>query len=273
MTLSVTAITEYLESIAPGHLQEHYDNAGLLVGNPEQKVEAALICLDSTPDIIQEARRRNCGLVIAHHPIIFRGLKQITGANYVQRTVIEAIKNDIAIYAIHTNLDNVLHHGVNSMIARKIGLKDTRILAPKDPATPDIGSGLIGRLEVPLAESEFLDHLLTAMSVQMIKHTALTGRKISRVAVCGGSGSFLLSRAIAEQADIYVSADFKYHEYFDAEGKILIADIGHYESEQHTVTLIQSLLTQNFPNFAALCAETNTNPIKYYGKTYGQSQE
>lgn len=260
--MKIKEITDYLESIAPVQYQESYDNAGLIIGDPEKEVNRALVCLDSTEAVIDEAIRKGCQLVIAHHPIIFGGLKKITGKNYVERTVIKAIKYDIAIYAIHTNLDNIMA-GVNAKIAEKLELKDTQILSPKDVQTEQIGAGMIGTLRKTMDEMAFLKFVKEKMQADCIRHTQTLGKKIEKVAVCGGSGSFLLEEAIRQKADVFITGDFKYHQFFDADGKIIIADIGHYESEQFTPELLHELLSKKFRTFAVLFSDTKTNPIKY----------
>jgi dinuclear metal center YbgI/SA1388 family protein len=358
-------LTASLEQFAPLALQENYDNCGLLTGSSETEVKGVLITLDVTEEVVEEAIKKECNLIIAHHPIIFKGLKKLTGSNYVERTIIKALKNDIAIYAIHTNLDNVMG-GVNSKICQKLDLKNTRILSPKmhqlkklvtfiplentekilkaiydagagqignysecsfkvegtgsfkpneaaDPAigsankvefvkenrvevifpgylekkvlsalikshpyeepafdvnqlennNKDIGSGMIGELGHAMEETAFLQYLKEKMGLKVIKHTKLTGKKISKVAVCGGSGSFLLKDALKAGAEVFVSSDFKYHEFFNAENDIIIADIGHYESEVYTKELIYELLIQKFSNIALVLSVSNTNPISY----------
>ncbi|MFN0015746.1 MAG: Nif3-like dinuclear metal center hexameric protein, partial [Saprospiraceae bacterium] len=197
-----------------------------------------------------------------HHPIVFRGLKRLNGATYVERTVMQAIRDDIALYAIHTNLDNVHRQGVNAKIAEKLGLHDTRILSPKAGQT-DIGAGLVGQLADPMTELDFLRHIKTALSSGCIRHTALLGQSVRRVAVCGGSGSFLLADAMRAGADVFVTADFKYHEFFDADGRIVVADVGHFESEQFTIELLHGIVRDNFPNFALHLTEVHTNPVFY----------
>ena len=349
--MKIKELTSYLEQLAPPAYQESYDNAGLLVGDPENDIRGVLICLDSTEAVVEEAIERDCNLIIAHHPIVFKGLRQITGRNYVERVVIKAIKHSIAIYAIHTNLDNVYHRGVNAKIAERIGLVNTRLLAPKQtlkklssfvPALhqqqveealisagvdqvafthqttystlvphsadafeaeylnletlfpeassrkvlsalqnsqPDqqvhfdivnvenysdtVGSGMIGELPQPIEEKAFLRELKERMQTGCIRHTRLLGRDIRRVAVCGGAGGFLLPRAVAQGADVFVTADYKYHEFFDAENSIVIADIGHYESEQFTIELLRNIISEKFSNFAAYCTKVNTNPVHY----------
>ncbi len=358
-------VVSYLESIAPPAYQESYDNAQLITGNPNDEVFGILCTLDATEDVVQDAIDKNCNLIVAHHPIIFKGLKSLTGKNYVERTVIKAIKNDIAIYAIHTNLDHV-HTGVNRKIADKIGLEKPRILAPKNSllmklvafvpqenteevlqslyqagagsigeysncsfqvlgegsflpsenSNPTIGSrgktetvqekrvevifpaylknkilralkkshpyeevayylqnlenenqlvgaGMIGELPDAMNEKVFLQHLKNAMDLHIIKITALRNRPIKRVAICGGAGIFLLGAAIKAKADIFITADIKYHEFFNADNQIVLADIGHYESEIYTKELLMELLSQNFSNIALYLTKVITNPITY----------
>ncbi|MDP5121308.1 MAG: Nif3-like dinuclear metal center hexameric protein [Spirosomaceae bacterium] len=255
-----------IENFAPLHYQESYDNSGLLVGNPDLTVIAALLTLDVTEDVVEEAISKGCNLIIAHHPIIFSGLKKLNGKNYVERSVIKAIKNDIAVYASHTNLDNV-NGGVNFKIAEKLKLQNVAILSPKKQQLENsnfVGGGAVGDLETPIKTTDFLSYLKKNLEVSVIRHTDLLSEKISKVAVCGGSGSFMLQDAIAAGADIFITADFKYHEFFDAEDKIIIADIGHFESEQFTKELLQDIICQKFPNFATYLSEVNTNPIQYF---------
>jgi dinuclear metal center YbgI/SA1388 family protein len=362
----VNDIVKFLETIAPASLQEDYDNAGLLTGNAHHHCTGVVISLDCTEAIVQEAIEKNCNLIVAHHPIIFSGLKKINGKNYVERTIIQAIKNDIAIYAIHTNLDNVLQ-GVSGKIAAKLGLEDVQILAPKKnilqklvvyvpttsapqladalfaagagnignysecsfshigvgsfkpeqgakPQTGEIGkretveetkievifpiwlqgqiilamkknhpydevahhiltlenlhqetgSGVIGILPEALDEPSFLSLLAEIFKLKTIRHTPFTDKKLQKVAICGGAGSFLTNTAKAAGADVYVTADIKYHEFFDADGQLLLADIGHYESEQFTIDLLFELLSDKFPNFALLKTGVNTNPVQYF---------
>ena len=362
----INDIIRFLENIAPSNYQESYDNAKLITGDSDQEITGVLISLDCIESVVDEAIEKNCNLIVAHHPIVFGGLKSLTGKNYVERTVIKAIKHDIAIYAIHTNLDNVIN-GVNSMIAQKIGLENTRILAPKqgtlckleafipqentdevlqaihqagagnvgnysqcsfrilgtgtfkpnNKANPtigsnnqqeyvdehkvevlfpqhlqgkvlaalkkahpyeevayyiqhitnenqEVGSGMIGELPEEMSSQEFLAHLKSTMNVSVIKYTPIEADKIKTVALCGGAGSFLLKRAKSQGAQAFVSADFKYHEFFDAEGKIMIADIGHYESEVFTKELIDGFLNEKFANIATYLSEVNTNPVKYF---------
>ena len=364
--MKLKEITDCIEAYSPLAYQESYDNAGLICGNHNMDITSALICLDSTEAVIDEAIANGCNLVIAHHPIVFSGLKKFNGKNYVERVIIKAIQNNIAIYAAHTNLDNV-HNGVNSKIAEKLGLINCKVLVPSRNATlkklitfcPEenaeeirtalfnaaaghisnytecsfntagigtfragegsnpfvgkkgerhrekemkietiypqhiesqllialfkvhpyeevaydllpitnshnqIGAGLIGELPVETGEMDFLSGLKKIMKVDCLRYTALRDKKLKTVAVCGGSGSFLLADAIKSGADIFVTADFKYHQFFDAENRIVIADIGHYESEQFTSDLFYEILKKKFSTFAFVISKINTNPIKY----------
>lgn len=363
--MKIKDITHYLETIAPLPYQEGYDNSGLIVGDKDATVKKALITLDATEDVIDEAITKKCQLIIAHHPIVFSGLKKFTGKNYVERVVIKAIKNNIAIYAIHTNLDNVLS-GVNAEICRRLGLVNTRILSPKtgllkklytfipvqhhervtkavfeagagyignysetgfnvkgigtflgnnnsNPALGkkgvlqkvdemkfetifpahleskviaallaahpyeevaydvvslanqyhSVGSGMVGELKKPVEELAFLKSVKKSLQADCIRYTRLLDKPVTKVAVCGGSGRFLLNDAMAAGADVFITGDFKYHDFFDADGKIVVADTGHYESEQFTKDLLARQLLEKFPTFAALISEISTNPIKY----------
>jgi len=260
---SIQEVVDYLHGIAPPHLQESYDNAGLIVGRGDRVCTGVITCLDSTEAVIDEAINTGANLVVAHHPIVFKGLKRFNGTTYIERVVMKAISNNIAILAIHTNLDNVHRLGVNQRIADRLGLQETRILAPKNPENETIGSGLIGILDSGMEEIAFLQHLKKVMGVSIVKYTPTLGNKVTKVAICGGSGGFLLSAAIQQKADIFVTADYKYHEYFDANGHIIIADIGHYESEQYTSELLQELISEKFSTFAARCTKVVTNPVKY----------
>jgi dinuclear metal center YbgI/SA1388 family protein len=364
--MKIAEVISFLESIAPPTYQEQYDNAGLLTGNTGWECKGIICSLDAIEEVVNEAVEKNCNLIVAHHPIIFGGLKKINGKNYVEKTVIRAIKNDIAIYAIHTNLDNVID-GVNGRMAKMLGLKNVSILSPKqntlkklftfvpvdkaeqvrnaifaagggyianysecsfnaegegtfkpeqgtNPYVGDIGkrhtekelkvevilpaylenkivaamkaahpyeevaydvvdlsnmnqrvgSGVIGELAEPVEEKKFLERLKQVFGLQFVRHTALSGKPISKVALCGGAGSFLTAKALAEGADVYVTADMKYHEFFDANGRMLIADIGHYESEQFTINLLQEILEKKFPTFAVLKTSVETNPVRYF---------
>ena len=363
--MKLSEITTYLETVAPLAYQESYDNAGLLVGNPDKEVKQALITLDVTEAILDEAIQTKSDLIIAHHPLIFGGLKKLNGKNEVERCVIKAIQNDIAIYAAHTNLDSVVG-GVNSKICEKLGLKNCKILAPAsgqlkklvtfvpfeqaekvqqaifeagaghignydscaysnpgkgsfrgnektepfvgkpgeihyenefrfetifpvhiqrkvisaliqahpyedvaydiyslDNVHPQVGIGMAGELAKDMDERKFLQFVKKTFEAKALKHSPLTGRKVRKIAVCGGSGSFLIRQAIESDADVFITGDLKYHQFFEAEGKIVLADIGHFESEQFTKEVFYELLTKKFPKFAVRLSEVNTNPVNY----------
>ncbi len=364
--MKIAEIISFLESVAPSTLQESYDNAGLITGNSTWDCSGIIVCLDAIEEVIMEAVEKKCNLVVAHHPIIFSGLKKINGKNYVEKSIITAIKKDIAIYAIHTNLDNVLH-GVNGKIALLLGLKNCRTLQSKEAtlkklysfvpvnfveqvrnavfeagggclgnysecsfnsegtgtfkpnvganpfvgeinkrhseneirievifpthlenkilsalkvahpyeevaydivalknSDPNIGSGLFGELETSVSEIEFLNLLKSIFNLTVIRHTKLIGKPVKKIAICGGAGSFLISNALAAEVDFFISSDIRYHEFFDANGKMVIADIGHFESEQITIQLLQEVLEQKFPTFAVLKTSINTNPVHYF---------
>ena len=363
--MKINDVTKCIEEFAPLSYQESYDNSGLIVGQAESNLTGILLCLDCIEDVIDEAIKLNCNLVIAHHPIVFSGIKQLNGKNYIERTIIKAIQHNIAIYAAHTNADNATN-GVNYKIASKLELTDCKILAPKkgqlkklvtycplkdvetirkaifnagagtigkydqcsfnssghgtfrgnessqphvgeagklhiaeevrietvfpsshqhkiinalisahpyeevaydiyslDNKHPSIGSGLIGNLKTPMDAKTFLQLVKKQFNVPVIKHTKIISSKINKVALCGGSGSFLLHDAIQQNACIFITADMKYHQFFDAEDKLIIADIGHYESEQFTTELFYEILKEKFATFAIHFSEVNTNPVNY----------
>jgi dinuclear metal center YbgI/SA1388 family protein len=261
--MKVQDIATVLENWAPPQLAESYDNVGLLVGDPEREVKGALINLDMTEDVVEEAIARNCNMVIAHHPIWFAPLKRMVGQDYVSRTIISAIKHDIALYAIHTNLDNI-REGVNRKICDLLGLQKVAFLQPKDEEAT-AGSGMIGWLPEPLPKQDFLQKVKDTFHCGGIRYADSEALGVvHKVAVCGGSGSFLTRAALQQEADALVTADITYHKFFDNEKKLLLLDIGHYESEQFTSNLILEFLSEKFPNFAFLLSETVTNPIKYF---------
>ena len=255
-------VLDALEQYAPLPLQDSYDNAGLQIGlTAEQEVTGALLCLDVTEAIVDEAERMGCNLVVAHHPLLFRGLKSITGQNYVERCVIKAIQKGIGIYAAHTNLDNA-EGGLNYRIAETIGLTNLAFLDAK-PGTTVAGAGVIGELPMAEDELEFLKRIKALFGVQCIRHTQLCGRKIQRVALCGGAGGFLLSNAISQGADAFLTGEMRYHDYFGHESDLLIAEMGHYESEQYTIDLFAEVLHRQFPELKIVKTSLNTNPINY----------
>ena len=363
--MTIKNITNYIEELAPLNYAEDFDNVGLLVGNYTTEVSGILVTLDTLEETVDEAIAKKCNLIISFHPIIFGGLKKLNGNNYVERVVLKAIKNDIAIYATHTALDNS-KNGVSAKMCEVLGLINNKILIPKkgiikklttyvstdkaeslksilfdagagnignydlcsfnvdgkstfrgnEDSNPvfgkkgehtkreetkisvifesknesailkalkenhqyeevayeivttenvhqNIGMGMIGELSSAMNEKEFLLYLKKTMKTDCVRHSALINKKIKKVAVLGGSGSFAISDAKKAGADAYVSADFKYHEFFKAENSILLADIGHYESEQFTKNLLVDYLTKKFSNFAVILSEKSTNPIYY----------
>jgi dinuclear metal center YbgI/SA1388 family protein len=264
--LKIHDIIRFLDTIAPREWQESYDNAGLIVGNESWDCQGVLICLDSTEQIVEEAIDKKCNLIIAHHPILFSGIKKINGNHYVEKALIKAIKNDIAIFAIHTNLDNAYRNGVNMRIAEQISLVDTTVLLPKTydkNVDMSIGAGLTGYLTRPMQTHDFLHFLKERMELSILKHTKIIKNSIHKVALCGGAGSFLIHRAIASDSDIYITSDIKYHEFFEANNQIILADIGHYESEKYTIDLLFNILQNNFSTFAIHFTKHITNPVNY----------
>lgn len=262
--MKIKEVTSFLESIAPLSLQEEYDNSGLLVGSENNELTGVLITLDCTEDVVEESITKKCNLIIAHHPVIFKGLKRITGSNYVERVIEKALRNNVSIYAIHTNLDKVWN-GVNKKICDKLGVTICKPLVTCSSSFNGrkgrCGPGMIGTLKFPVSEHFFLRKVKHVMKAKFLRHTALLGKKVSRVAVCGGSGSFLLNEAIRQKADVFVTADFKYHQFFDAENKIVIVDIGHYESEQFTKELLWDMLIGKFSIFAPRFKKRDKNPL------------
>ena len=254
-------VFDALEQYAPLPLQDGYDNAGLQIGlTEEQEVTGALLCLDVTEAVIDEAERMGCNLIVAHHPLLFRGLKQITGQSYVERCVIKAIQKGIGIYAAHTNLDNA-EGGVNYRIAEKIGLENLSFLDAKSGLSA--GAGVVGELPAAEDERDFLVRLKGLFGIQCIRHNRLSGRKIRRVALCGGAGGFLLSQAIAQGVDAFLTGEMRYHDYFGHEGDLLITEMGHYESEQYTMEIFAEVLEKHFPELKIVKTSHNTNPINY----------
>ncbi|ANQ48465.1 Nif3-like dinuclear metal center hexameric protein [Flammeovirga sp. MY04] len=364
--MKIKEIVKSLEQLAPPVYQESYDNSGLLTGSGNEEVKGILVTLDCVENIVDEAINTGCNLIVAHHPLIFGGLKRLNGKNYVERTVIKAIKNDIAIYAIHTNLDN-MNNGVSAKICHLLGLENLKILAPKkdtlfkltsyvpieatqkvlealgkagagqignysncsyqskgigsflgnsntnpsvgqanhleqveenkievqfpihlkgsvlnalhsshpyeevayhitklENVNTTVGSGMYGTYSDGIPAEEFLSKLKDTFKVGAIRHTKIVNKTIKKVAVCGGAGSFLLGNAKGVKADVFITGDFKYHEFFDAEDQIMIADIGHYESEQFTSELLIDFIKEQFDGIKVIKTSNNTNPVHYF---------
>lgn len=265
--MKVKDIARKLEELAPPALAESYDNVGLLVGLPEMEVTGILVALDMTEAALEEAIAKGCNLLVAHHPIWFMPRKKLNGEDYVSRIIMRAIKEDIALYACHTNLDNI-REGVNRMIGERLGIITMRILSPKGAPNPEgealIGSGMIGELPEAMPKQAFLGHVQAAFNCGGIRYADAGLEQVKTVAWCGGAGSFLIQAALNAGAHALVTADITYHKYFENEGQMLLLDIGHYESEQFTSLLISNYLSKSFPNFAVRLSEVNSNPLKYY---------
>lgn len=258
----IKEIISLIEDYAPLKLQASFDNSGLLCGDPERELTSILLCIDVTEEVIKEAIAKGHNLIISHHPLIFSGLKHITPATYVERCVINAIKHDITIYAAHTNMD-VVANGVSGRMADKLDLQHRQILQPEgDPMTGN-GFGIIGELQQPVESMTFLQQVKKIFRCDRLRYTAPHTPSIQRVAVCGGAGASFFKQALAGKADIYISGDFKYHDFFLTENRIMVADIGHYESEQFTKEIFYEILTKKISKFAVQFSEINTNPIKY----------
>ncbi len=260
--MKIKEVCKTLERFAPLPLQESYDNAGLQVGLTEgEEASGVLLCLDVTEDVIDEAAERGCNLIVAHHPLLFRPLRHVTFATQVERCVVKAIQKDIAIYAAHTNLDNA-PGGVNFAIAQRLGLTDVEFLAPMKGM--DGGSGVIGNLPVPMADSDFLKSVAETFHVDGLMHNRCgESHTVSRVALCGGAGDFLLDEAIRKGAQAFLTGEMGYHRYFGHEEEILIAVLGHYQSEQYTVDLLHDILAQACPGLRLIKTSVNTNPIAF----------
>lgn len=263
--ITVAQVLQHLESIAPLAYQESYDNSGLIVGDERLVVTGILVSLDVTTEVLEEALALGCNVVVSHHPIIFRGLKSLTERHFVERTVRQAIRHGINLIAWHTNLDNVLAQGVNSRIATRLGLEAGSVLAPAKDVTPgrSIGAGFIGHLPTPMPALDFLTFVKERMCTPVIRHTFPLPTMIYKVAICGGSGSFLLPQAIAQGAQALVTADFKYHDFFEADGLVMVVDVGHYESEQFTIGLLQDVLAEQFSALKVSATSVQTNPVHY----------
>lgn len=244
-------------------LQEDYDNAGLQVGLTEAEVSGVLLCLDVTEAVIQEAKDKGCNMIAAHHPLIFRKLRHVTDEDYVQRCVMDAIRNDITIVAMHTNLDSV-KGGVNYMIARRLGLTDVTLLGQHDACGTQAGSGVIGTLQQPLSAEQYIAKVKDTFHAGCVMTNQLLQRPIRRVAICGGAGAFLLQQAKEAGADAFLTGEMHYHEYFGQEQQIQITVTGHYESEQYTVNLLEEIINNACKDVRTVRTSVCTNPIIYH---------
>ena len=260
--MKIKQVLSALERFAPLPLQESWDNAGLQLGLTEVEVSGALLCLDVNEQIVDEAIAKGCNLIVSHHPLLFRGLKQISGADYVQRSVIKAIKHDIVIVSMHTNMDNA-QDGVNWKIAERLGLTNCRFFASKTVEGIEAGSGVVGNLPTEMDARAFIERVKDRFGVQCAQCNVLLQRPISKVAICGGAGDFLLPDAVGEGADAFITGEMHYHQYFGYEHQIQICVIGHYQSEQFTAEIFRDIILKDCPDVRIYIAETNTNPIVY----------
>jgi dinuclear metal center YbgI/SA1388 family protein len=260
--VKIKQVLSALEQFAPLPLQESWDNAGLQLGLTEAEVSGALLCLDVNEKIVDEAIRKGCNLIVSHHPLLFHGLKQISGADYVQRCVIKALKNDIVIVSMHTNMDNALN-GVNWKIAERLGLQRCEFFAQKTVDGMEAGSGVVGHLPSEMAAKEFVELVKKQFCCECAMCNDLLKRPIRKVAICGGAGDFLLPDAVAQGADAFITGEMHYHQYFGYEQRIQICVIGHYQSEQYTAEIFRDIIEKECPDVKTCIAETSTNPIVY----------
>ena len=263
ISVKIFNVVNALEQFAPLPLQESFDNAGFQVGLTEAEVSGALLCLDVTEKIIDEALALGCNLIISHHPLIFHKLACVTDADYVQRLVMKALKSDITIFSMHTNVDNV-RGGVNFKIAEKLKLVDVDFASEVKVVNGIEGASLVlGRYESPIAADDFVLQLRHAFDVECVQCNELLRRSIEKVAICGGAGSFLIQDAVKAGADAFITGEAHYHEFFGLEQKIQIAVIGHYQSEQYTNEIFKSVIEKKCPNVQCYLTKNNTNPIIY----------
>jgi len=249
--MKVSEITEILDKWMPISIAEDFDNVGLIICNPDSLVKNILVTLDTTSNVIDEAIDNNCNLIISYHPIIFNDLKKVTSdSGYVQKSVIKSVKNNISVYALHTSLDNHAK-GISYFLSKKIGLKNTSILIPKinHDSNLKLGMGIKGELEKPLEEDDFFNLLKDKLNLKYLRHSLKLNRKVSKVSIVVGSGSFAIKNSLDSNVDAFITSDLKYHNFFEADDKALLIDIGHYESENHIKLIIKEFLIKNSPNF------------------------
>lgn len=258
--MKASLIASAIEEVAPLALQESWDNSGFCIGDGDSEVHSALVGFDCTPELIREAAGTGADMVITHHPLIFGGIRKISGSTLTGRTVIEAIRHGITVYACHTNMDKVLH-GVSGTTASRMGLEDIRVL---DSDADGNGLGVIGRLPEPMTPQAFLHHLKKSLRLNAVRHSRITDRPVRTVALCGGSGRSLIGRALAAGADVYVSGDISYHDFYAPDG-MMVADIGHFESEVEIIQVISDIVREKIPNFAVRTARNSIiNPVYYF---------
>ena len=257
--MKIKDITAVLEGFAPLALQEDYDNAGLITGSPDEEVTGAVVCVDVTEEVIDEAVQLGVGLVLAHHPVIFRPLKALTGRTNVEKVVMKAIRENVAVYAAHTNLDRA-RHGMSWMLARRLWLENVEVL---DPEGEGVGFGAIGELPEPTGAMEFLGEVGRRLALGCVRHSAPPRETVRRVALIAGSGSDGLERAIDAGADVFLTADLRFDRFHAATGRILLADVGHFESEFCAIDLICDVISKKMPNFALHKSVSGRNPVSY----------
>ena len=262
--IRVKDICETIEEFAPLNFQESDDNSGLLVGNLEASLTGIMICLDVTEAVIDEALTTGCNMIVSHHPLLYKGIKQVVGSGRVEQCLIKAIKHDLSIYACHTNIDSVID-GVSGQLANQLGMKNVSILsvAGTSDTHGEYGLGVVGDLETPLDEASFLAKVKLLLNGTSIRHSAMTGLPVSRVAICGGSGSSFLPEARREGATVLLTGEARFHEFFTEGLGIMLVDAGHFETEQHTKALFFNLISKKFPTFAVRISSGETNPVKY----------
>lgn len=253
----VSDVIKAIEAVAPLRFQDEWDNSGLQVGFAGDEVNGILVCLDITEEIVDEALKKGCSMIVSHHPLLFHSLKQVSDCTYQQRCVAKAIKEGIAIYSAHTSLDNA-PGGVNHKIAELIGLKSLEWIEPKQ----DSGSGLVGELPEAMEPEQFLEKLKTIFKVEALRYSEPAGKPIRKVALCGGAGAFLMRSAAAKEADCFITGEFHYHDYFESDGMLLV-ELGHYQSEQYTQDLLKDILEKALPGIQIKITEIDTNPIRY----------
>ena len=259
--MKIAEVTKLIEDFAPLSIQESWDNAGMQVGNSQAEATGALLCLDVTEAIVEEAVKKGINLIITHHPLLFRGLKSITGKTIVERVVIKAIKSDVTIYSAHTNMDSAWG-GVSHLIAKKIGLENVEVLCPQS-GNAEVGLGVVGNLQHIENALEFMDRVKKVFAVKTVRYSGDVSKPIRRVAICGGAGSEFVRDAMDCDADVLITGDIKYHEFMSGSEGLLLVDIGHYESECFIKELFNEIITKKIPNFAVHYAELEKNPINY----------
>ncbi len=260
--MRIREITNAIEEYAPLSVQEDYDNSGLLVGRWDDEVESVLVCVDVTEEVMDEAERTGVGMVVSHHPVIFNGLKSITGSTYVERVVERAIRAGIALYACHTNLDAV-YNGMSYRLADILGIERPRLLHPTRPGDPTLGFGIVGELPQTMDAEEFLRGVMAKLNIKSLRHSDIHKKEVRRIALCTGSGAGQIEDAVRAGADVYLAAEFRYNNFLDAAGRIIIADIGHFESEYCAIDLINDIITKKIPNFAVRKSKSSRNPVNY----------